>query len=93
MDIFFLFCSSGKIEMSEQICSNGIDVVAHFQSSFLLIILEDMRKWFRQRGNSFGQGPPSGRRVVEMLYTILLQVAWSLWWEALCCHQLKTAQD
>lgn len=50
MDIFFLFCSSGKIEMSEQICSNGIDVVAHFQSSFLLIILEDMRKWFRQRG-------------------------------------------
>lgn len=39
--------------------------------------------------NSFGQGPPSGRRVVEMLYTILLQVAWSLWWEALCCHQLK----
>lgn len=32
--IFFLFYSSGKMEISEQICSNGIDVEARFQSSF-----------------------------------------------------------
>lgn len=35
MDDFFLFVfySSGKMEISEQIRSKGIDVATHFQSS------------------------------------------------------------
>ena len=33
-DFFFLFYSSRKMEISEQIRSKGTDVATHFQSSY-----------------------------------------------------------